>query len=58
LDEEVKGGEIMPDILHRVGIKATPKKVFEALSTIEAPSGITNIYMKEGLNYDRKFRNE
>jgi hypothetical protein len=25
----------MPDILHRVGIKDTPKKVFEALSTIE-----------------------
>jgi uncharacterized protein YndB with AHSA1/START domain len=24
----------MPDILHSVGIKATPKKVFEALSTI------------------------
>ena len=25
----------MPDILHRVGINATPEKVFEALSTIE-----------------------
>jgi len=25
----------MPDILHRVGINTTPKKVFEALSTIE-----------------------
>ena len=25
----------MPDILHRVGIKSTPKKVFEALSTID-----------------------
>ncbi|RPI04960.1 MAG: SRPBCC domain-containing protein [Ignavibacteriae bacterium] len=25
----------MPDILHRVGIKGTPDKVFEALSTIE-----------------------
>ncbi len=25
----------MPDILHRVGINASPKKVFEALSTIE-----------------------
>ena len=24
----------MPDIVHRVGIRATPKKVFEALSTI------------------------
>ncbi len=25
----------MPDILHRVGIKTTPGKVFEALTTIE-----------------------
>ncbi len=25
----------MPDILHRVGIKSTPKKVFEALSTVD-----------------------
>ena len=25
----------MPDILHRVGIKVKPKKVFEALTTIE-----------------------
>jgi uncharacterized protein YndB with AHSA1/START domain len=25
----------MPDILHRVGIDATPQKVFEALGTIE-----------------------
>jgi uncharacterized protein YndB with AHSA1/START domain len=25
----------MPDILHRVGIKATPQKVFKALSTID-----------------------
>ena len=25
----------MPDILHRVGIKASPEKVFEALSTID-----------------------
>jgi hypothetical protein len=25
----------MPDILHRVGIKHTPEKVYEALSTIE-----------------------
>ena len=25
----------MPDILHRVGIKATPEKVFKALSTID-----------------------
>lgn len=25
----------MPDILHRVGIKTTPEKVFEALSTVE-----------------------
>ena len=25
----------MPDILHRVGIKVKPKKVFEALSTID-----------------------
>jgi uncharacterized protein YndB with AHSA1/START domain len=31
----MKEGEIMPDILHRVGIKATPRKVFEALSTVE-----------------------
>ncbi len=29
---------MMPDILHRVGIKATPKKVFEALSTIDGLS--------------------
>lgn len=28
----------MPDILHTVGIKATPKKVFEALSTIDGIS--------------------
>jgi uncharacterized protein YndB with AHSA1/START domain len=28
----------MPDILHRVGIKSSPKKVFEALSTIEGLS--------------------
>ncbi len=28
----------MPDILHRVGIKSTPKKVFEALSTIDGLS--------------------
>ncbi len=28
----------MPDILHRVGIKATPKKVFEALTTIDGLS--------------------
>ena len=28
----------MPDILHRVGIKTTPEKVFEALSTIEGLS--------------------
>ncbi len=28
----------MPDILHRVGVKATPKKVFEALSTIDGLS--------------------
>ncbi len=34
----MKGGEIMPDILHRVGIKATPKKVFEALSTTDGIS--------------------
>jgi uncharacterized protein YndB with AHSA1/START domain len=33
-----KEGEIMPDIIHRVGIKATPKKVFEALSTIDGLS--------------------
>lgn len=25
----------MPDILHRVGIKTTPEKVFEALTTVE-----------------------
>jgi uncharacterized protein YndB with AHSA1/START domain len=30
-----KNGVVMPDILHRVGIKDKPKKVFEALSTIE-----------------------
>jgi len=28
----------MPDILHRVGIKSTPKKVFEALTTINGLS--------------------
>ncbi len=28
----------MPDILHRVGIKAAPKKVYEALTTIEGLS--------------------
>jgi uncharacterized protein YndB with AHSA1/START domain len=28
----------MPDILHRVGIKTTPEKVFEALSTVEGLS--------------------
>jgi uncharacterized protein YndB with AHSA1/START domain len=28
-------GNVMPDILHRVGIKERPKKVFEALSTIQ-----------------------
>ena len=28
----------MPDIIHRVGIKSTPKKVFEALSTIDGLS--------------------
>ncbi len=28
----------MPDILHRVGIKSAPKKVFEALSTIDGLS--------------------
>ncbi len=28
----------MPDILHRVGIKSTPKKVFKALSTIDGLS--------------------
>ncbi len=28
----------MPDILHRVGIKAKPKKVFEALSTTDGLS--------------------
>ena len=28
----------MPDILHRVGIKITPDKVFEALTTIEGLS--------------------
>jgi uncharacterized protein YndB with AHSA1/START domain len=28
----------MPDILHRVAIKATPKKAFEALSTIDGLS--------------------
>ncbi len=28
----------MPDILHRVGIKSTPKKVFEALATVKGLS--------------------
>ncbi|WP_372523638.1 SRPBCC domain-containing protein [Sulfuricaulis sp.] len=28
----------MPDILHRVGIKTTPEKVFEALATVEGLS--------------------
>jgi len=28
----------MSDILHRVGIKSTPKKVFEAISTIKGLS--------------------
>ncbi len=28
----------MPDIVHRVGIKSTPKKVFEALTTIKGLS--------------------
>ncbi len=28
----------MPDILHRVGIKSTPQKVFKALSTIDGLS--------------------
>ena len=28
----------MPDIIHRVGIRSTPKKVFEALSTIDGIS--------------------
>jgi hypothetical protein len=28
----------MPDIVHRVGIKSTPKKVFEGLSTIDGLS--------------------
>ena len=31
-------GDTMPDIVHRVGIKSTPKKVFEALSTIDGLS--------------------
>jgi len=26
--------EVMPDILHRVGINAAPKKIFEALTTV------------------------
>jgi uncharacterized protein YndB with AHSA1/START domain len=34
----VNEGEIMPDILHRVGIKVTPKRVFEAISTIDGLS--------------------
>jgi uncharacterized protein YndB with AHSA1/START domain len=29
---------MMPDILHRVGIKSTPQKVFKALSTIDGLS--------------------
>jgi hypothetical protein len=33
-----KGEEIIPDILHRVGVKSPPKEVFEALSTIEGRS--------------------
>ena len=28
----------MPDILHRVGIKSTPQKIFKALSTIDGLS--------------------
>jgi uncharacterized protein YndB with AHSA1/START domain len=28
----------MPDILHRVGIRSTPEKVFEALSTVDGLS--------------------
>jgi uncharacterized protein YndB with AHSA1/START domain len=32
------GGEIMPDIIHRVGIKSAPKKVFQAISTIDGLS--------------------
>ncbi len=34
----MEGGKIMPDILHRVGIKSTPQKVFKALSTIDGLS--------------------
>ena len=34
----MKGDEIMPDILHRVGIRSTPQKVFKALSTIDGLS--------------------
>ena len=41
-----KGGETMPDILHSVGINATPKKVFEALSTID---GISHWWIVEVL---------
>ena len=28
-------GSVMPDIVHRVGIKTTPDKVYKALSTVE-----------------------
>ncbi len=34
----MKEGEMMPNILHRVGIKATPQKVFKALSTTDGLS--------------------
>lgn len=34
----------MPDILHRVGIKTTPEKVFQALSTVE---GLTHWWIRD-----------
>jgi uncharacterized protein YndB with AHSA1/START domain len=33
-----KGEKAMPDILHRVGIKSSPKQVYDALSTIQGLS--------------------
>jgi uncharacterized protein YndB with AHSA1/START domain len=40
----MKEGEIMPDILHRVGIKSSPKRVYEALSTIK---GLSNWWIAD-----------
>jgi uncharacterized protein YndB with AHSA1/START domain len=48
----MKGGEIMPDILHRVGIKSSPKQVYESLSTIK---GLSNWWVT-GTNGSAKQR--